>query len=787
MSTDTFRRKTPEEILRDIAALQRGRLKIYLGASTGTGKTYHMLRDGLELCSDGVDVAVSGIERSLHGDNSAFVCQFDVIPSISWVTPDYIAQEDLDLEAIIKRNPEVLLVDDLAHVNQPGAKRATRIEEVSILLARGISVVTTLNVYDLEELRDEVRKLTGITSTHTVPLEVLARADEVKLVDVTPEVIVQRLENGGVGLQNGGTSQEGHFNHENLAILRELTLRLLAEEVNDELEIYRRQHGMDGPSAATEKILVGFQYDSSGSLLVRRGQQVAKRLNGELHVLTVIAPRPLSLEQSAFKTAIVKLIKKMDAEFAEIQLSEQSSVAKEILRYAREHNITRIVIGQSARSRWQELLRGSIINELFKNGKEFDFMITADRRTPEGQRVLPTRHQRFQRSMANNPFHRLSSSEVERTISKMKRGRFKIYIGAAPGVGKTYTMLREAHELHKQGVDVAAGLIETHNRRGTLNQIGPLEMIPRQKMSFRGAVFEELDVDAVIARNPEVVLVDELAHTNVPGSRHAKRYEDILELLEAGISVISTVNVQHLESLNDAILQITGIIVRETVPDYVLRMADEVLLIDVPPETLRQRMREGKIYAQEKIEQALDNFFREGNLIALRELALREVADNVDDRLEAWDERSALRGPWRRIEVIYVCANLKPKAERLIRRGFRTAHRLKAKMYVGYVQDHPKLTEQEVERVSKLRQLTERLGGTFEHLHATSRRDVFRVLVEELERRRVTQVVLAHSTRSPGELMHGGHVLTNFLRATRHLDVLVIADPNSGNGVEGAR
>lgn len=357
----------------------------------------------------------------------------------------------------------------------------------------------------------------------------------------------------------------------------------------------------------------------------------------------------------------------------------------------------------------------------------------------------------------------------------MNRGTLKVYIGAAPGVGKTYTMLREANELKKKGIDIVIGLLETHGRKETIEQIGSLEMIPRKKISYKGTTLEEMDTEAIIGLKPEVVLVDELAHTNVPGSKYRKRYEDVESILASGISVISTMNIQHLESLNDSVEQITGVRVRETVPDHILQKADEIELIDISPKALQERMKEGRIYSAEKIDKALNNFFKIGNLIALRELALREVADDVDERLEAWERKGTLRGPWRHQEVIFVCVNLRPDSERLVRRGFRIAYRLKAIWYVAYVKDHP-LTEEEQETLKKIQQLTERLGGMFEMYEATDRRNIFRKLVSEMNKKNATQVIIGQSARTRWEEIKKGSVSQRLLREVRHMDVLVVAD-----------
>ncbi len=224
------------------------------------------------------------------------------------------------------------------------------------------------------------------------------------------------------------------------------------------------------------------------------------------------------------------------------------------------------------------------------------------------------------------------------------KGILKLFLGYAPGVGKTYSMLSEAIRRSKRGEDVVIGIIETHGRKGIAELAGELEAVPRRKMDYKGTIFEEMDIDAILARKPQVALVDELAHTNIPGSRHRKRYEDVLELLDAKIDVLSTVNIQHIESIAPTVRAITGISVRETVPDWVLQLSQETVMVDLTPEALQNRMKRGDVYGKEKVEQALKNFFRRGNLIALRELALRQVAEQVDRSLSSYlDEKDIQR------------------------------------------------------------------------------------------------------------------------------------------------
>lgn len=766
---ETFRGKTPEEILLSISKLHRGRLKVYIGAVSGSGKTYHMLREGHAHKQQGLDVVICAVSTMQRPETREQIGDLERVPSIHW-DKDGVEKKDLNLEKLIERNPEVVLVDGLAHRNRKDAPFPTRLEDIQYLLSHGISVITTINAYELEGVTELVKRWTGMDVGETVPADTLELADEVVLIDVTPETMLSRAAEGNMRFQGDADV----FKRGNLAVLRELSLRLVAEGVNDTLEKYREEMGLQGPSGAGERILVSAQYHWNGSIHVRRGQQIAKRLNGDLNVVTFYQhKKQMSKEAAAFKRSIMKLVEKVGGSFEELPLCSRRALPRVLVQYAIERNVTRIVMGHSKQTPWQELWQGSIVHDMLKRTRNIDIFIVADRAEYEGERILPAKRKK----PVEDPYRRLNSQEVERCIEQIRRGRFKVYIGAAPGVGKTYTMLREGNDLLRKGVNVRIGLLETHGRKETLAQVDQLELIPRKVIDYRGTRLEEMDSEEIIRQAPEIVLVDELAHTNVPGSKNKKRYEDVIDLLNAGISVISTVNVQHLESLNDAVMQITGVHVRETVPDHILWLADEVQLIDVAPSSLQQRMREGNIYAMDKVNQALGNFFKTGNLIALRELALREIADDVDERLESWERKGSLRGPWRRQEVIYVCVNLSPHAERLIRRGFRIAHRLKAVWIVTHVQADDVLLSPELsERLKAIQQLTERLGGKFELLTTKSRKQITDVVVAKANEYKATQMIIGQSRQTFWQEWWHGSLVKRLLRSSRHMDVLVVAD-----------
>jgi len=355
-----------------------------------------------------------------------------------------------------------------------------------------------------------------------------------------------------------------------------------------------------------------------------------------------------------------------------------------------------------------------------------------------------------------------------------RRARLRVYLGAAPGVGKTYQMLEEAHLLARQGVDIVIGFIEPHGRAETETLIGDLERIPLRRMDYRGVTLEEMDVDAVIARRPTIVLVDELAHSNVPGSKHRKRYEDVLEILDAGISVITAVNVQHIESLNDAIARITGVRVRETIPDYFLRRADEVVNIDVSVDTLRTRLRQGKIYTVEKIEQALANFFRKGNLSALRELTLRQVAEDQAAKSHDYREREGLEQaaiP----EKVMVCVSSRGTAKKLLRTGSRIAGRLASDWYAVYVETPPeelgRINPEDHARVMENIRFAEELGAKVVKLKGKRVADS---LIDFARREGITHVVFGQSARSRWDILLRGSVINRFLSEVRGATVQVV-------------
>ena len=349
----------------------------------------------------------------------------------------------------------------------------------------------------------------------------------------------------------------------------------------------------------------------------------------------------------------------------------------------------------------------------------------------------------------------------------------KLFLGFAAGVGKTYEMLSEANRRRERGENVVVGYVETHGRKGTVAQIGELEIVPRRKIEYRGTEFEEMDVEAILTRRPAIVVVDELAHTNIPGSAHEKRYEDVMQILEAGVSVLTTMNVQHLESLNDVVQQITNVKVRETVPDWILAEADEIVSIDITPAALINRLQRGDVYPTEKVPSALRNFFTEGNLSALREIALREVASEVDRSVQNYREEHNVSEPWHTQERVMVCLSPDRPSDYLLRRAWRIGHRLHADIVAVYVSTarptpaQSKILDADFATATRLNIRIEEVSGG----------EIAQALADYAVKNQVTELIVGHSTtRKNWQDMIKGSLVSRLISLVPDVDVLVLTN-----------
>jgi len=351
------------------------------------------------------------------------------------------------------------------------------------------------------------------------------------------------------------------------------------------------------------------------------------------------------------------------------------------------------------------------------------------------------------------------------------RGIFKLFLGYAPGVGKTYSMLSEAIRRKSRGEDVVIGIIETHGRKGVEELLTQIEAVPRKQIEYKGTIFEEMDIDAILARRPEVVLVDELAHTNIPGSKHRKRYEDVQELLAAKIDVVSTLNIQHIESIAPVVRSITGIAVRETVPDWVPLTAAETVMVDLTPEALQNRMKRGDVYSTEKVERSLSNFFRRGNLIALRELALRQVAEQVDRSLESYMEAKDIHKNWAVRERMAVCVSANPAGQYLIARAARMARRMDAELYVIHVEREFGPKESNQSALAANLRFGESLGAKVTKLKGRSVADT---VAEFVRAKHITQVIFGRAPVRDWRKYLYLSAVHRFLRESPAVDVHIV-------------
>ena len=360
---------------------------------------------------------------------------------------------------------------------------------------------------------------------------------------------------------------------------------------------------------------------------------------------------------------------------------------------------------------------------------------------------------------------------VKAESSERQRGRLKVFLGYAPGVGKTFSMLSEGIRRASRGEDVVIGVVETHGRTGTAEVAGKLEHIPLKQIDYKGTLFSELDLEAVLARHPQVAIIDELAHTNIQGSVHAKRYEDIFALLDANIDVVTTVNIQHIESVTPRVQSLTGITVRETVPDWVLDRADEIVMSDLTPEALATRMRRGDIYPQERVERALANFFRRGNLIALREMALQRVTSAVDRTLDDYTKQKQLGAHWTISEKVAVCVSANNASKDLIARGARLAHGINAEFFVLHLETERDKRPEAARALEDNFSFATNLGAEVVHLKGTSIAAATAAFSVE---KKITQIFFGRSALSGLKKMLYFREISRFVTAAPHVDLHIV-------------
>jgi two-component system, OmpR family, sensor histidine kinase KdpD len=575
-----------EELLRELGG--RARLVVYVASAPGAGKTRRLLEDARRLAEDGKRVAIGWIETKGRPDLERIAAGLPRIAPRTVRIGDR-RFEDFDYEAALRLKPDVVILDELAHDNLGDAPHPKRWQDALALKEHGIGVIGAFNIQHLETVAPTAEGLIGYPVREIVPLSFLQAADEVVALDVSPRLLQSRVRAGKiVNEQDIDRALNGAFREQTLYMLRELLLRTV-----DSLTLPAVRAGRTSMAAA-------FVYPNVDAVhYLKRTAAIAEALDLGLEAVAVRGVDRAALERTTRELGVEMINESVDPASMPDDALRASLVA---------------------------LPNGRIAEKLANSPLPYDLFIAG-----AGQTYLG-------RNPAKSPYSQTAGDRL-----RVGYGKLTVYLGAAAGAGKTYAMLDRAHQLKAEGVDVVGGFVETHGRKETAALLEGLELIAPRAVSANGITYKEFDRDALIARHPQVALIDELAHTNAPGSIAPKRFFDVLAVLRAGIDVITTLNIQHLEGLGDTVLRLTGTIVRETLPDGILTLADEVILIDVTPETLRQRLRDGKIYPLERCEAALANFFRTENLFVLRELALREaLRARHRERIESPFERLLL-------------------------------------------------------------------------------------------------------------------------------------------------
>ena len=622
-------RPSAEALLKELGGAPR--LTVYLAIAPGAGKTRRLLDDAIRAQEAGMRVMIGWVETKGRPDLDALAARLPHVPPrrAQAGTSEF---SDFDLEQALALKPQLIVLDELAHANLPGGANAKRWQDALALRAAGISVSGAFNIQHLETAAATAEGLIGHPVREIVPVSFLREADEVVALDVSLDQLEARLKSGSVvNTQDIARAQSGVFRPSTLRALREIMLHTV-----DDLTV------PEVTPRKTSTMLALATGDGDLSAFLKKSSTVADALDLALDV-ALMGERNID--------ALAELSEQYDASVVPLQAFDP---AKPELS-----DIKATVIA---------VPRGPLASKIVSRSIERDIFVVDPALGIVGDRELT--------------FSRIAQTAADRL--RIGYGRLTIYLGAAAGSGKTYAMLDRAHQLKEAGVDVVGGLIETHGREDTDKKAEGLELLPRRDADCDGVKSSELDLEALLARRPAVALVDELAHTNAACDAHAKRYDDVLQILRAGISVMTTLNIQHLEGLNDAVYRLTGQRVRETLPDDILSIADEVILIDTTPATLRERLRNGKIYRSEKIEDALAHFFRAENLGALRELALREVVRARGTRRPA---------PFSRI-VLGVKA--RERDVELIERSARIALRLEVDLYVVHVAKNAEVAQSRV-------------------------------------------------------------------------------------------
>ena len=718
----------------------RGHLKIYLGYASHTGKTWRLLEEARRRQSRGEDVVVGWIRPKDRPALAPLLEGLEVLP---------LRRGRLDLEAILRRAPEVCFIDELAHDNPPGSLNPHRYQDAETLLEAGIGVVTAMNIHYVADLREQILKVLGQAPEVSIPEEFLRQADEVVLVDASAGFVQGRSQQAGLRPVSEKT----------LLALRGMALLYSAENVEELVRDYRHEHHIEETWETQERVLVCLTANNRGPHLIDRAGKVAERWNGELWALYVTPDTHWSNLSEAEAEKVRGFLGLARSRGARVQVVEGAEPACSILAFAHEHGVTQICLGHATAYPYRGALSGTVAGRIMHGAAGIDVHLIADEGAPQRQSTsVPS-------DAPSLPFLARLLSATPRPES---RGHLRVYLSYAPGSGKTWRMLQDGSFLKGQGQDVLVGYCDPHERPELVEVLRHFETIP--PIQTPEGLPNGLDVAATVARRPQVCLVDDLAAVTADGRL---RWEEVEALRDQDIHVLATVDVSGVEGLKDAVEGITGLEVSNTVPDWLLDEAEELIFVDVATRALLNRVRRGAVFSGTEIPEDLRGLFNEGSLEALRELAMRLAADRVQDRLAALEgSRSALAGK----ETIMVAVDARPGSARVIRRARRLADRMGASCFAVHVapdEDWTGVSLEERARAQEHLDLARILHLETRILYGSH---VARILADFATRHRVTRLLLGRSHKTGWREFFQRSLLEQIIRLCPWLDLVVISE-----------
>ncbi|HXA42930.1 MAG TPA: universal stress protein [Candidatus Solibacter sp.] len=730
-------------------APRRGRLTVLVAAAPGAGKTFAMLEEGHRLKAAGKDVVVGLVETYDRPRTDALLAGLEAVPR-RMVHYKGIDLEEMDLEAILARHPEAVLIDEIYHTNAPGVTHEKRWEDIDDIREAGIDVITTMNIQHLESLKDVAEEIAGLKIRETIPDHLLEDADEVQLVDISPEALRKRMKHGNIYPEkNIERALDGFFRPGNLAALRELALNWLANTEADRI-------ADDEKIVGHENVLAAVREPQQSQPLIRRAIRMSRRYRGECTVVTVVRPgEPLSEDLEP----CLALAEALESRF---EVLTGTDPAETIVEAVRRHNASHLLIGAPG-GRFLERYRGTVVDRLLEDLADVDLHIIA--------RFDPVADAEADTKAVVEATTTASAADPIGTEGGA-RGYLRIYVGFAPGTGTTSTMLREGQRRAGRGTKVVVGAAATYGLPVNEEALKGLTVIPPRIEPGRPGGSADMDLEAVMASGAQVVCVDDLGYANrAPDARYKYRYEEVEALRRAGFKVVATVHLRDVASVADMVSAATGRPTDGTVPDWVLREATELELVDVPPAVLLERLESHDVPIPAQRRKELRAIFTLDVLGRLREIALRLVASHTDDRLLAYMEARGITSPWESMARVMAAVAPQPGLEPLIERAAAGARRAEGKLVVVSVDSSEGKDKGGPNATALYQELTMKLGGQFVVLKSTK---PGQALLDYAKKTHVTEIVLARGDHKEKAGPLGSSIKRDIIRGASQIDVHVL-------------